>query len=140
MPYVQKPVRIKLGIPPAFRRFLKCTSGNASIELVLWLPLLVTIIVFILDVSLAMHAHARMWDVARDAARSVVMGTATEAEAEANIRNILRTGTYTVDVDASVGNRVQVTIGLKEAGLDFGVFDVTSFSNMQAIYTMRKEI
>lgn len=64
------------------RAALRGEKGSATVEFVLWLPLFFVLIGGVTDATLLMNMQARMFDVARDASRSVSLGNMTTAEAE----------------------------------------------------------
>jgi len=76
---------------PAGRRWtrrvgvLAADAGTVSIEFMLWMPIIFTIILFATDVALIYLNQANMWTAARDQARILSMtSTYTAANAQAN--------------------------------------------------------
>lgn len=78
---------------PNFRRwavtFLKEEEASLTIELVMWLPVLLVSFQFLADVSIAMMAQQDFHLVARDASRMVALGQRTPAEAEGYMKERL---------------------------------------------------
>ncbi|MEL6573524.1 MAG: TadE/TadG family type IV pilus assembly protein [Pseudomonadota bacterium] len=69
--------------------FLREEEASLTIELVLWLPVLLVSFQFLADVSIAMMAQQDFHLVARDASRMVALGQRTPAQAEDYIRERL---------------------------------------------------
>ncbi|HUF86838.1 MAG TPA: TadE/TadG family type IV pilus assembly protein [Thermohalobaculum sp.] len=64
-------------------RFRRDETGSATIEFVLWIPIIVGLLVIVIDVATLYITHSEMWNVARDTARRMVTGNLlTEQEAE----------------------------------------------------------
>ncbi len=64
---------------------LASDGGTVSVEFILWMPLIFTIILFACDVSLIYLKQANMWTAARDQARVLSMSsTYTNATAQTN--------------------------------------------------------
>lgn len=101
-----------------FRRFLRDDKGSATIEFILWVPVIVALLVLVIDATTIFITHAEMWNVARDTARRMAKGDLTEAEAEAYAAGAisLRDLPYTVEADHDTTNDVvQVIIRLSLA-------------------------
>ena len=69
--------------------FLKEEEASLTIELVMWLPVLLVSFQFLADVSIAMMAQQDFHLVARDASRMVALGQRTPAEAEGYMKERL---------------------------------------------------
>ena len=67
---------------PRTRSFRRAEDGSATIEIILWVPLVFALITLVVDVTQIMHAQTRLFTLARDASRQVALGGLTEAEAE----------------------------------------------------------
>ena len=122
------------------KNFRRDEDGAATVEYVLWLPILVILIILPVDVALTMQAHARMYDAARYAARSVAVGQSTAVAAETDALSTLQgAGSFTVSVDDSASDRVTVSVLGSNTGLTAGIFDLFDISLLRADYVMRKE-
>lgn len=85
----------------SFRSAFHGEKGSSTVEFVLWLPLFFILIGGVTDATLLMNMQARMFDVARDASRSVSLGNMTTVEAETWVLTQL-SGTATPTVDVAV--------------------------------------
>ncbi|WP_160314424.1 TadE/TadG family type IV pilus assembly protein [Candidatus Rhodobacter oscarellae] len=120
--------------------FSEGEAGGITIEYVLWLPFFLALILFFVDVSLTMSAHARMYDAARDAARAIVTGKSTASEASADAISLLQgAGSFIVNVDSSASDRVVVFVTGDNVGINGSPFDIFRAPTLQARYVMRKE-
>ena len=83
-------------------RFLRDEHGTMTIEFVLWIPLLMAVAIFVLDVTTIYITHTEMWNVARDTARRMVTGAVTtEEQAEAYAANAMNLRQhYNYDIQA----------------------------------------
>ena len=103
--------------------FLRDDRGSQTIEIVLWIPIFVALLVIIIDASTLYLTQTEMWNVARDTARRMTTGTLqTEIEAEdyANTQLHLyanNSGSYTVE--ASYDPVVQVVISVGVGDISF---------------------
>lgn len=123
--------------------FLECDRGSASMEAVIWIPVFLTMIISVTDVSFLFTTHTQMWHAARETARSMSLGeitTATQAQEYATAR-LPGHATFTVspqyDFDS---NHVAVTIdvGYGDASV-FGIFENLLPLDMGSTVIMRKE-
>ena len=123
------------------KKFLSDESGSATVELVIWMPVFVLILGLVLDASMAMMAHARMWDVARDTTRQVSIGAmdATQAVTYATSEAKVRDATPIVTAD-DLGGEVWVDISLPIADVTvFGVLKFLASDRITAKVTMMQE-
>lgn len=128
-----------IGIGRKLRQFIGDEQGSFSIEYVLWIPLIMTIIVLTFDVTLTFNGVARMWDIARDTARRVATEEMTVAEGKAYAESVFTTsGTYTVSIDDSTDN-VIVTISASDVSPAIGALDYVAPGLMQSTFIMRKD-
>ncbi len=66
-----------------FDRFRHDEKGSATIEFVLWVPIIVALLTIVIDATTLYITHNEMWNVARDTARRMVTGNLlTEPQAE----------------------------------------------------------
>lgn len=83
-------------------RFRRDETGSATIEFVLWVPILLTMLVIVVDVTTLYITHSEMWNVARDTARRMVTGnllTEVQAEQHAADSMALRDFPYCVEAN-----------------------------------------
>jgi hypothetical protein len=100
------------------RSFRRDEGGSTTIEFVLWLPLLLTLLLFATDVTLAFMRQSQVWQVSRETARIVSRHGMDELAAEAYAREIGTVGTSVPEVDVSVdGAEVVVTMSLPSSSL-----------------------
>lgn len=110
-------------------RFRKDTSGSASLEFMIWIPLVFGITVTLLDFSHAMTVNSTMWHEARVAARGLSMHAMSDEAARSEIVESLSwTGAdYIVDIQRD--NRrvtVEIRTPMKTSGLvDFATARLT---------------
>jgi Flp pilus assembly protein TadG len=108
---------------PWFRRgdlgsFRRDETGSTTVEFVLWVPLLVALLLFATDVTLAFMRQSQVWQVSRETARIVSRHGMDKAAAEAFAREIGTMGTSVPDVDVAFeGLDVVVTMSLPSASL-----------------------
>lgn len=131
--------------PGKFRRNLKRFSdddlGAVSVEFVLWMPVFLSILMLIVDATLVFSAEARLWSVARDAARQLSIYQLTKDEVPDYIAKnaIGLNGNLTVTAsDTGPDVWVQVTIPISDVSL-FGVFSNMSEPIITARVTQRAE-
>lgn len=97
-------------------RFRRDEQGSATIEFVLWLPIIAALLVVMIDATTLYITHTEMWNVARDTARRMVTGAVlTEAEAEAHAANAmkLRDYPYYIEANYDLSSGAEVIIGLR---------------------------
>ncbi len=95
--------------------FLHDEKGSATIEFILWIPVIVALLVLVIDATTIYITHTEMWNVARDTARRMAKGDLTEAQAEAYAASAmsLRDLPYEVEADHdTTTDVVQVIIRL----------------------------
>jgi len=116
-------------------------DGNASVEFVIWLPLIMGVVVGTFDLNMVLLTQSRMWDVARDTARQVAIGTldGTTGATYALTRLNSDVSTYTVTITGTT----DVTVSISRLVENVAVMgSVTDFNNYQvnASVTMRSEL
>lgn len=92
------------------RRFKKNDEGNATVEFVLWLPLIVGIVVGAFDLNIILMTQSNMWNVARDTARRISTGELDAAAGQAYALEQLTYMNFEYGVDISVDTDVVVDI------------------------------
>lgn len=100
------------------RSFRRDERGNTTIEFVLWVPLLVFLLLFATDVTLAFMRQSHVWQVSRETARIVSRHGMDEAAAETFAQAKGTMGENVPDVDVFFeGTDVVVTMSLPNATL-----------------------
>jgi Flp pilus assembly protein TadG len=96
---------------PVRRRdsFLRNTDGNASIEFVLWLPILVGLISLFTDAALILNGQAQAVRVAQDANRAYSVGRLQSPDA---------TQQFVQDRLSHLSNRVEVSTSLSNGVIE----------------------
>jgi Flp pilus assembly protein TadG len=131
------------------RGLARADDGTVSVEFMLWMPLIFTIILFTVDVALIYLKQADMWNVARDQARRMSVSssyTPTSAQIEQNLFTSLQnagsinaTATGGGSANAGVDKVVTISVLLCDASL-FGVVGCyTSGLTLTARVTMVSE-
>ncbi len=122
--------------------FLRAEKGAVTIEFVLWVPVFVSLLVFVTDASIIYLTHSEMWNVARDTTRRM---TTEEFTSDAEVRDyasahlFLGSRTYVIDPDFGGEMNVTIAIGLDDAAI-FGFFFEPILGNvLVASVTMRQE-
>ncbi len=92
------------------RRFLKADEGNATVEFVLWLPLIVGIVVGAFDLNIVLMAQSNMYSIARDTARRVSTGELDASTGQAYALDKLTYMNFEYGVDVDVGDDVVVEV------------------------------
>lgn len=121
-------------------KFLRNEDGSSTIEVVLWLPVVLALLFFTIDVSMIYHSKAEISKIAHDTNRGIAVGrfaNALEAETYAMSRLSPISSNATVAVLADTNNvstAVQVPsrdIALMRSVSAFGVGDINvSYSHM----------
>jgi hypothetical protein len=114
---------------------------------VLWLPIIGALLVVISYASILYMTHTEMWNVARDTARRLTVGTLLPADAEVYARSQLKlyevfgTGYEVVATEDPVASTmtVVITLGVADSGFDAGFFGAFSLigGTMAARVVMR---
>ncbi len=127
--------------------FLRDDRGSQSIEIMLWIPIFVALLVIITDASMLYLTQTEMWNVARDTARRMTttnLKTVDEAVVYANEQlNLYTNNNGLYSVDASYDPVVQVVIQIGAGDISFTGFrylDYTIFGGtISARVVMRPE-
>jgi len=97
--------------------FLRDDRAAATIEFILWIPVIMALLAIVIDATMIYVTHADMWNAARDTARRMVTGALmSEADAEAFAAQAvsLREGPYYVDANYDLNaNAAQVIIAIR---------------------------
>lgn len=128
-------------------RFLRDEGGTATMEMLLWLPLLFFLLVLTIDASLVYLRHGEMWNVARDLARTVAAGQQSTTSAE--ISNFIATryetgvfgaGDFLAEVQ-DTGTEIIVIVQHNGDGLSpLGIIEGLMGTPVVAAVRMRKEV
>lgn len=98
------------------RTFIRDNKGSATIEFVLWVPIIVALLTIVMDAATLYITHSEMWNVARDTARRLNTGQIkSEEAAEAHAANAmgLRDFPYSVNATYDSDNGIEVVIALR---------------------------
>jgi len=121
-------------------KFRKDEGGTATVEFVLWLPLIAGIIVGAFDLNIMLMTQSNMYTVARDTARRVSTGefTATTGKAYA-LKQLNYMGfDYGVDITDNTDVVVAIKTTLSNVAV-LGVMGGEGKYNLTATVTMRSE-
>ena len=133
-------------IGSAIASFARRSSGTASVEFVIVLPVLTLFLFGIMQFGFVLHVQNNMENAAREAARSMSVGEtsiANPGSAEAYALNYMTNPNFPFAVTATepTSEQVQVQITLPATHIVFGdMFGLWSGKNLTATVTMRKEI
>ncbi|MFQ5535702.1 MAG: TadE/TadG family type IV pilus assembly protein [Sphingomonadales bacterium] len=124
--------------------FLRDETGAVTIEFVLWVPVFVSMLVFVTDASIIYLTHSEMWNVARDTTRRMTTGEITsQAEARDYAAAHLFLGQRTYVIDPSdpkfAEMNVTIAIGLGDATIFGFFFESILGRELVASVTMRRE-
>lgn len=121
----------------SLRTFGQRDEGNVTVEFVLWVPVLCTVLMLFVDTSLAYMNQSNFWNISRETARIVSRHAFDAAAAEAYARSRLDLGDYVPDVQVSIsGQAVTVTISaLSSAVTPFGILDFALDQRISASVT-----
>jgi Flp pilus assembly protein TadG len=135
-----------------FITFRRDENGSISVEFVLWIPVFITLIAIITDLSIVYVVNANMYDVARDAARRWSQDrSGTEFPDDAAVRTFVTDNLvlgydrdevfYEVNpLKDEAANEVTVAIRADSADVDiFGIMRPLGVDNLVAVVTMRLE-
>ena len=85
------------------KRFARDTSGNATVEFVIWLPMVLLAFGLTVDVSMIFHSQSQVLRIVQDANRNASIGRIrTPAEAEDYIEGRLHTASATANATSSI--------------------------------------
>lgn len=90
-------------------------KGSATIEFILWVPVIAALVVMVVQATTLYVTHTEMWNVARDTARRMVTGVVlTEDEAETYAANAidLRDFPYCIEANYDLKSGAEVIIVL----------------------------
>jgi Flp pilus assembly pilin Flp len=121
-------------------KFLKDQEGNATVEFVLWLPLIAGIIVGAFDLNIVLMTQSNMWSVARDVARRVSTGEMSAATGQTYALERLDYMGFEYGVDITDGDDVVVSINTFLSNVaTIGVMGGMGQYAITATVTMRSE-
>ncbi len=121
-------------------KFRKNEQGNATVEFVLWLPLIMGVIVGAFDLNIVLMTQSSMWNVARDTARRVSTGELDASTAQTYALTQLTYMNFEYGVDVTVGTDVVVDIETFLSNVAIlGAMGSSGKYNITASVTMRVE-
>lgn len=116
------------------RCFRKDETASATIEFVLWLPLLLSLFLIATDATVAFMRHSQMWQVSRDTARIVSRHGMSENAAETYARQNAAFGDTVPAVSVqTTGTEVVVAIATPASAMT--VFGTLGFAFGQSFTT-----
>jgi hypothetical protein len=128
----------------AFRSLRAHDRGAAAVEFAIVLPVLIAVVFGIIQFGALLFLHNNMVNAAREAARKISVGEATQVQAEAIAANYLASWGLAFDIDAvdpAPGGDAIVTISVPMR--DAMLIDVLQLfagnPTLSASVTMRKE-
>jgi Flp pilus assembly protein TadG len=111
--------------------FLRDERGAQTVELVLWLPIIVALLLVVVEISTIYLTHTEMQTVARDTARRMVSGQ-IRSEAEARSYAVsamsMRKDLYTVEATHDSTDAMEVAIAVNYADVlvvGFGFYTIS---------------
>ncbi len=121
--------------------FARNDSGNATIEFVLWLPLLVTLIIFFFEVNMVLIQSNRAHDVARTVTRQVAVGAWSEQKAEQEVLQILPARLNpSISIFTDEANDVRFNLDLSPSIGALDIWSIMQLSDISIRFVMRSEI
>ncbi len=117
-----------------FGGFQRNEDGSATIEFVLWVPIIFSLVLLATDVSIAFMRQSQSWQVARDTARIVSRHGMTENAAVTYAEENTKFGSTTPAVTVrSNGSVVEVSISTPANAMT--VFGTINFALGESITT-----
>lgn len=127
-----------------FFALLRDEKGAVTIEFVLWVPIFVSMLVFVTDASIIYLTHSEMWNVARDTSRRMSteeLTTVTEARDYAAAHLFLGEREYVINPTFGGDMNVTISIGLDGAAIFGFLFkDIIGRSLVASITTRREPL
>lgn len=85
------------------KRFARDTSGNATVEFVIWLPMVLLAFGLTIDVSMIFHSQSQVLRIVQDANRNASIGRfRTSGEAEDDIESRLQNTSASAEATSSI--------------------------------------
>lgn len=105
-------------------RFLADDRGSQTVEFVMWVPFIVSLMLVVMDASVLYVTHSDMWTIARDTARRMTANgagslTPQEAIGYASSRISQHNFIYNVEANYVSGPAAEVVITLNVASKSF---------------------
>lgn len=111
----------------------KNESGSATVEFVMWLPIMAFLLTLTTDATTLMHQQQNLYNAARDASRQVALGQKTQEQAEEALLARFATDALQVIVEQENGFvTTTVSVPYSEYARVSGVFD----GNLEARVSM----
>lgn len=67
-------------IKSAMKRWIRGEDGSATVEVVLWFPILIAVLALVVDVTLMFHGKTQITRVVQDGTRAYAVGRLTQTE------------------------------------------------------------
>lgn len=122
-------------------KFARDESGSATVELVIWLPVLIGLTLLVLELTMFLFHSNRYHDVSRNFTRYVAVGQWTEEEAKSNLLGLLPERLNPqVDIQTDAENLVRFSLSMDPPISITGVLSVLNLPKIEINYFMRSEI
>lgn len=122
-------------------KFARDESGSATVELVIWLPLLIAIILLVFELTMFLFQSNHAHDVSRNVTRQVAVGFWTEEQAETEILEMISERLNPqVEIRTDDQNLVRFSLSMEPSVSITGIFSVLNLSRIEINYFMRSEI
>lgn len=114
------------------KRFARDTSGSATVEFVIWLPMLVLAFGLTVDVSMIFHSQSQVLRIVQDANRNASIGRLrTTAETESYVETRLHNASASADATSTITAGV-ITTSVTYPARDFQILGFFSqFNDLQ---------
>ncbi len=120
--------------------FIRDERGVATLEFVLWVPPMLFMLLMITDASVLYLTYTDMFNISRDAARRVSVGSMTVDDVPDYVqeRSLLGARTYTVGSYSGAVVIVEMSVNVGDASV-FGFFKPVLARTMGVRVEMRRE-
>ncbi len=120
--------------------FIRDEKGVATLELVLWMPPMLIMLLMITDASVLYLTYTDMFNVSRDAARRVSVGAMTVDDVPDYVqeRSLLGKRTYSVGSYSGAVVIIEMSVNVGDASV-FGFFKPVLARTMGVRVEMRRE-
>ena len=127
-------MEIQKHVSSRVKNFRKGAEGSVTIEFVMWLPVLVSILVLAVDASVLFMTQSNYWSVTRDTARLVARHALTADDAEVYAAQNATWGSVSPTVGVSIdGATVTVSMAAPTSSIaPFGILEFAIGSTIDA--------
>ena len=115
-----------------FKRFSRDESGSATVEFVLWLPMVLLAFGLTVDASMIFHSQSQVLRIVQDANRSASIGRLqTASEAESYVETRLRKASSAANATSTINGGI-ITTTVTYPARDFQVLGLfQQFNDLQ---------